>query len=162
MTIDAFAPTADLSDTYGDRLASCTTTLREYGGRPHAYGRISTVRCHEDNALVRAALSEPAEGRVLVVDGGGSPGRALVGDVLAGLAAGNGWAGVVVHGRVRDAAALAGLPLSVKALGTNPRRGAKAGAGERDVPVEFGGVVFRPGDVLVSDEDGIVVLPAGG
>lgn len=162
MTIDGFVPTADLYDEYGDRLESCTTVFREYGGRARAWGRVATVRCHEDNALVKAALSEPADGRVLVVDGGGSPRCALVGDLIAGLAVHNGWAAVIVNGRVRDTAVLAGLPLSVKALGSNPRRGAKAGAGERDVPVEFGGVVFGPGDTLVSDEDGIVVLPTGG
>lgn len=162
MTIDGFVPTADLYDELGERLASCTTAFREYGGRPHAVGRIATVRCFEDNVLVKAALSEPADGRVLVVDGGGSPECALVGDVIAGLAVRNGWSGVIVHGRVRDAAALAALPLSVKALGSNPRRSAKDGTGERDVPVGFGGVTFRPGDTLVSDEDGIVVLPAGG
>ena len=158
MTIDGFAPTADLYDEYGDQLASCLIPLREYGGRPHAWGRVATVRCVDDNVLVKAALSEPADGRVLVVDGAGSPRCALVGDLIGGLAVANGWAAVIVHGMVRDVAALGRLPLSVKALGSNPRRSAKAGSGERDVPVEFGRVLFRPGDVLVSDEDGIVVL----
>jgi regulator of ribonuclease activity A len=162
VTIDGFAPTADLYDEYEDRLASCLTPFREYGGRPHAWGRVATVRCVEDNVLVKAALSEPADGRVLVVDGAGSPRCALVGDVIAGLAVAHGWAGVIVHGMVRDTAALAALPISVKALGSNPRKSAKTGAGERDVPVEFGGVLFRPGDMLVSDEDGVVVLPTGG
>jgi regulator of ribonuclease activity A len=120
---------------------------------------VSTVRCHQDNALVKSVLSEPGEGRVLVVDGGGSVHTALMGDVIAQLAVDNGWAGVVIHGAVRDTAALAGMPLGVKALGSNPRKSAKTGAGDRDVPVTFGGTTFRPGDQLWSDDDGVVVLP---
>jgi regulator of ribonuclease activity A len=99
---------------------------------------------------------------VLVVDGGGSLHTALLGDVIAGLAVQNGWAGLVILGAVRDAAALADLPLGVKALGTNPRKSEKAGAGIADVPVGFGGVTFAPGDLLVSDDDGIVLLDGEG
>ena len=94
---------------------------------------------------------------MLVVDGGGSLHTSLVGDVVAGLAQGNGWAGLVIHGAVRDVVALGGLDIGVKALGSNPRKSAKAGAGELDVPVSFGGVRFAPGAHLYSDEDGIVV-----
>ncbi|MFF5075413.1 ribonuclease E activity regulator RraA [Actinoplanes sp. NPDC000266] len=98
------------------------------------------------------------EGRVLVVDGGGSVHRALMGDVIAGLAVTNGWSGVIIHGAVRDVAELRSLPLGVKALGSNPRKSTKTGAGERDVPVEFGGCRFSPGARVVADEDGIVAL----
>ncbi|MFG1943857.1 ribonuclease E activity regulator RraA [Nonomuraea sp. NPDC048826] len=149
--------TADLFDERGDELDSCDLQLRQYGGRRAFHGRISTVRCHQDNALVKAALAEPGEGRVLVVDGGGSVHTALMGDVIAGSAVACGWAGVVVNGAVRDVAALRELDLGVKALGSNPRKSAKDGAGERDVPVSFGGVTFHPGAELWSDDDGILV-----
>jgi regulator of ribonuclease activity A len=109
--------------------------------------------------LFRSVLAEPGAGQVLVVDGDGSLHAALVGDVVAGLALANGWAGLVIHGAIRDSAAIGQLELGVKALGTNPRRSAKTGEGEVDVPVTFGGVDFVPGHHLYSDEDGIVVSP---
>jgi regulator of ribonuclease activity A len=149
--------TADLYDERGDELDSCDLQLRQYGGRRSFDGTISTVRCHQDNVLLKAALSEPGTGRVLVVDGGGSLHSALMGDLIAGLAVANGWAGVLIHGAVRDVAALRELDLGVKALGSNPRKSAKEGAGERDVPVTFGGVTFVPGAQLFSDDDGILV-----
>ncbi|MEV5552168.1 ribonuclease E activity regulator RraA [Nonomuraea wenchangensis] len=149
--------TADLYDEHGDQLDSCHLQLRQYGGRRAFSGRIATVRCHEDNALLKSVLSEPGEGRVLVVDGGGSLRAALMGDVIAGIAVASGWAGVVIHGVVRDVAALRDLDLGIKALGSNPRKSAKTGAGERDVPVTFGDAVFHPGAELFSDEDGILV-----
>ncbi|MEV4581030.1 ribonuclease E activity regulator RraA [Nonomuraea jabiensis] len=149
--------TADLYDERGDQLDSCDLQLRQYGGRRAFSGPVVTVRCHEDNVLLKSVLSEPGEGRVLVVDGGGSLRAALMGDVIAGMAVANGWAGVVINGAVRDVAALRGLDLGVKALGSNPRKSAKAGGGERDVPVTFGGATFRPGAELFSDDDGILV-----
>ena len=134
--------TADLWDERGDGLQSCSVQLRHYGGRTAFSGAISTVRCHRDNALVKAALAEPGQGRVLVVDGGGSLESALMGDLI--------------HGAVRDVAALRDLPLGALALGSNPRKSAKDGVGERDVPVAFGGVEFVPGQTLWADEDGVV------
>ncbi|MEO9325797.1 ribonuclease E activity regulator RraA [Nocardioides sp. C4-1] len=154
-----FVPTADLHDKHGDALLSCYLQLRQFGARTRFRGTIATVRCHEDNVLVKQALSEAGHGKVLVVDGDGSLHRALLGDVIGELAVGNGWEGVVINGVVRDSAALATLDLGIKALGTNPRKTPKLGLGERDVPVAFGGVVFVPGATLVSDEDGVVVLP---
>jgi regulator of ribonuclease activity A len=152
--------TADLVDAHGDALQSCDVQFRDLGGRRRFHGEVRTVRCHEDNALLRSVLSTPGDGAVLVIDGGGSLHTALVGDVIAGLAVDNGWSGLVVHGAVRDSAALATLDLGVKALGTNPRTSTKTGAGEVDVTVIFGGVAFTPGDALWADEDGVVVLRA--
>jgi regulator of ribonuclease activity A len=149
--------TADLIDRHGDALQSCDLQFRQFGGRSRFAGRIRTVRCHQDNVLVRQVLSEPGSGQVLVVDGGGSLHTSLVGDVVAGLAQGNGWAGLVVNGAVRDTVALGELAIGIKALGSNPRKSAKEGAGEVDVAVSFGGVRFEPGAHLYSDEDGIVV-----
>ena len=118
------------------------------------------MRCLEDNALLKSVLSTPGEAGVLVIDGAGSLHTALVGDLIAELAHSNGWAGLVIHGAVRDVAALRGIDLGIKALGTNPRKSSKTGAGERDVTVSFGGVTFVPGDMAYSDDDGIVVVAA--
>ncbi len=150
--------TAELLDAHGDDARVCLIQFRSFGA-PAFSGPVATVRCHEDNVLLRRRAEGPGDGRVLVVDGGGSLRCALLGDNIASLALRNGWAGVVVHGCVRDADALDALALGVKALGTNPRPSRKDGAGAVDVPVAFGGVTFAPGDVLHADRDGIVLLP---
>ncbi|WP_224244491.1 ribonuclease E activity regulator RraA [Hyalangium gracile] len=152
----AFA-TSDLIDQFDAQLSSCETQFRQFGGRRAFHGRIATIRCFQDNVLLKRTLSEPGAGRVLVVDGGGSLGSALMGDVIAGIGQKSGWAGIILHGAVRDTVALAKLDIGVKALGSNPRKSRKTGAGEVDVPVNFGGVTFTPGHWLYSDEDGIVV-----
>lgn len=149
--------TADLMDERADELDSCELQLRQYGARRGFAGRVRTVRCHEDNVLLRRLLEEPGTGQVLVVDGGGSLRTALLGDMIAGLAVGHGWEGIVINGAVRDSAALAGMDIGIKALGSQPRRSAKLGAGEVDVLITFGGATFRPGAELWSDDDGIVV-----
>ena len=136
----------------------CEIELRSFGAVREFHGEITTVRCFEDNVLVKQRVREPGDGRVLVIDGGGSLRVALLGDSLAGAALANGWTGLVIHACVRDSAALRGLDIGIAALGTNPRASAKQGAGELDVAVTFGGVTFRPGAVLYADDDGIVVL----
>ena len=156
---DASVGTADLVDTYGPDLRVCDIQFRQFGGRRVFCGPVRTVSCHEDNGLLRDLLRTPGSGSVLVVDGGGSLRTALVGDLIAGTAQDNGWAGLVLHGAVRDSAALSHLDLGIKALGTNPRKSAKTGAGAVDMPVTFGGVTFQPGDMLHADDDGIVLLP---
>ena len=155
-----FRPTADLVDDIGPDVRSCDVQFRQFGARTQFAGPISTVRCVEDNALLKSVLSTPGEAGVLVIDGGGSLHTALVGDLIADLARSNNWAGLIVHGAVRDAAALRNIDLGIKALGTNPRKSGKTGAGERDVTVSFGGVEFVPGDIAYCDDDGIVVVAA--
>ena len=152
--------TADLYDEHGEALQSCDLQFRQYGGRAVFTGPAVTVRCHQDNALLKSVLGEPGEGRVLVVDGGGSLHTALMGDLIAGLGVTNGWAGVIINGAVRDVAVLRTLDLGIKALGSNPRKSGKTGAGKRDVPVTFGGITVRGGDMVTSDDDGIVVHPS--
>ncbi|MCV7029411.1 ribonuclease E activity regulator RraA [Mycobacterium sherrisii] len=154
----AFTATADLVDDIGAGVRSCDIQFRQFGGRTEFAGPISTVRCFQDNALLKSVLSQPNEGGVLVVDGGGSLHTALVGDRIAELARSNGWAGLIVNGAVRDAAALRGLKIGIKALGTNPRKSTKTGAGERDIEISLGGVTFVPGQIAYSDDDGIVVV----
>lgn len=160
MTV-TFRATADLVDDIGPGVRSCDTQFRQFGGRSEFAGPVSTVRCFEDNALLKSVLSEAGAGRVLVIDGDASVHAALVGDVIAELARSNGWSGLIVHGAVRDASTLRTLDIGVKALGTNPRKSTKTGAGERDVAVSFGGVTFVPGELAYSDEDGIVVTASG-
>ncbi len=157
----AFRPTADLVDEIGDGVRSCDTQFRQFGGRAEFAGPITTVRCFQDNALLKSVLSEPGDGRVLVVDGSGSVHTALVGDIIAELGRSNGWSGLIIHGAVRDASTLRTLDIGIKALGTNPRKSAKTGAGERDVVISVGGIDFVPGDLAFSDDDGIVVTGAG-
>lgn len=152
--------TCDLCDRHEGRIRVPALAWRDYGGRIAFSGEVSTVKALEDNSKVRDAVAEPGRGRVLVVDGGGSLQRAMVGDMLAAQALANGWSGLVVHGAVRDSAALAGLDLGIKALGTCPRRTGKLGQGLRDVPVVLAGIPLAPGDWLYADEDGVVVADA--
>lgn len=149
--------TADLYDELGEDIQSLPVQFCSFGARNAFDGPIRTVRCFEDNALLKATVSTPGEGAVLVVDGGGSVNRALMGDMIAEIAVANGWAGAVIYGAIRDQVAINGLDLGVKALGTNPRKSTKNGDGEVDVTLEFGGVVFHVGAHLYSDEDGILV-----
>lgn len=150
--------TADLCDQYADAVEICTSPLLDFGGRRRFHGVVRTVLCRDDNGLARALLSGRGEGAVLVVDAGGSQRFALLGDQMAQLAIDNGWAGVVINGAVRDTAALAGMPIGVKALGKVPRRGSRLGTGEMNVPVSFGGATFKPGWMLYADDDGVVVM----
>ena len=149
--------TADLYDELGEDIQSVPIQFRSFGSRTAFDGPIRTVRCFEDNALLKATVSTPGDGAVLVVDGGGSLERALMGDMIAEIASSNGWAGAVIFGVVRDQNAINDIEIGVKALGTNPRKSTKTGAGEADITLEFGGVTFRVGAHLYSDEDGILV-----
>lgn len=149
--------TADLYDVRGEELDSIALQFQSLGGRSHFSGPVRTIRCFEDNALVKSTLATPGNGAVLVVDGSGSLRTALMGDMIAASAVANGWAGVVINGAIRDRVAIAELPLGVKALGSNPRKSAKAGAGETDVDLLMDGVTIRPGATIWCDPDGILV-----
>jgi regulator of ribonuclease activity A len=139
------------------RLAVLPPVFRTFGQRVKFAGPAVTLRVFEDNALVRSALEGPGEGRVLVVDGGGSLRRALVGGQLALLAQDNGWNGVVVYGCVRDSDEINSFEIGVRALAVHPQRGAKVGAGESNVRVIISGVPVNPGDWIYADADGILV-----
>lgn len=149
--------TADLCDRHEDKLRVVEPMFASYGGKPAFHGPIATLKLFEDNSLVRKAVESPGEGRVLVIDGGGSLRRALVGDQLAALATRNGWAGLVVYGCIRDSRAIGEMDLGVLALDTHPMKTVKRNIGETDVTVTFGGVDFVPGHWLYADEDGVVV-----
>ena len=149
--------TADLYDEHEENLQIATPMFNDYGGKKKFSGPASTVKVFEDNSLVRAALEEPGEGRVLVVDGEASLRCALLGDMLAELGKDNGWQGVIVYGCIRDSAIIADMSIGVKALNTNPRKSVKKGIGERDISVTFADVTIDPGDYIYADEDGVVI-----
>lgn len=151
--------TADIYDEHEAAIQVCEPIFRDFGGHIRFSGQIVTIKCHEDNSLVRELLGKPGKGRILVVDAGGSMRCAMLGDILAQKGVDNGWAGVLMYGCIRDAGEISEMPIGVKALATIPKKSVKKGAGEADVPVTFALVTFRPGDWLYADEDGVVVLP---
>jgi regulator of ribonuclease activity A len=156
--------TCDLCDEHKNDTDGAFRVLpplfRDFGKRIKFSGPVSTVKCFEDNSFVKAAVDSPGEGRVLLVDGGGSLRRALVGGNLGKAAAKNGWAGVIVYGAVRDVAELAECDTGIRAMASMPLPTEKRNEGQRDVAVQIEGVWVRPGDMLYADEDGIVVMPA--
>ena len=151
--------TTDLYDDHGETSQTCSIQFRDFGAKSRFSGPIRTVRCRNDNQLYRTLLDEPGDGAVVVVDGGGSTEAALMGDLIASKGAANGWSGCVIFGAVRDSAELARIDFGIKALGTNPAKSGKTGAGSVDEAVEFGGVRFEPGHWIYCDEDGILVAP---
>lgn len=149
--------TADLCDRYAEALQIAEEPFVDLGGRLRFCGRIETIKAFEDNSKVRECVAEDGKGKVLVVDGGGSTRRAMLGDMLAAKAVENGWSGVLINGCIRDSAEIGDMDLGVKALGTHPCKTVKRGLGDRNVPVRFAGVDFTPGHYLYADEDGIIV-----
>jgi regulator of ribonuclease activity A len=149
--------TAELCDGHEQQLQVCLPLLRHFGGRGEFQGQVVTLKCIEDNTLVREALSEPGHGKVLVVDGGGSLRCALLGDQLAALAVQNDWAGIVINGCIRDSAQIAAMDIGVMALATHPRKSVKLGCGQRNLLLNFAGVYFTPGNYLYCDADGILL-----
>jgi regulator of ribonuclease activity A len=154
--------TCDICDANEDKLAAGTLAVlppvfRAFGKRTRFAGPAATLKVFEDNVLVRAALETPGDGRVLVIDGGGSLRCALVGGNLGELAEKNGWAGIVVHGCIRDSDEINACDIGVRALATHPQRSVRKGAGERDLTVSVAGVLVRPGDWIYADADGVLV-----
>lgn len=149
--------TADICDAHAGEVEVAEPILRHFGGKRRFHGETVTVKLYEDNVLVRQAVESPGDGRVLVVDGGGSVRRALLGDRLAAKAADNGWAGIIINGCIRDSAELAQTPLGVLALTTHPMKSNKNGDGNTGISVSFAGVTIRPGYYVYADEDGWLV-----
>jgi regulator of ribonuclease activity A len=149
--------TTDICDEFPDAVMVAEPIFTHYGKRKRFHGPATTIKVYEDNVLVRSALEEAGNGRVLVVDSGGSLRRALLGDILAGMAADNGWAGVIVNGCIRDSADIATIDVGVMALATMPLKSGKRGDGETGVSVSFAGITIRPGEYLYADEDGLLL-----
>lgn len=161
MSLTLTFSTCDLCDLHKNDTSGAFRVLppvwRDFGAQRRFFGPVSTVKCFEDNSLVKAAVEAPGLGRVLVVDGGGSLRRALLGGNLGAAAARNGWAGVVIDGCVRDVAELAGFDIGIRALACLPLPTEKRNTGEREVPVQIQGVRVYPGDWLYADQDGMVL-----
>lgn len=149
--------TADLIDAHGDQLKFCDLPFRLFGRVRSFSGIIATIRCFEDNVLISRALDQKGDGRVLVVDAGGSTRCAVVGDLMAEKAMKNGWAGIIIRGAIRDSLEVSDMDFSVMALATSPVKSSKTGAGSTDIPVTFGNVEFVPGHYVYADDDGILV-----
>ena len=159
MTEPRVPATTDVCDAHPEAQV-CEPVFQAFGGRAAFSGPITTLKVFEDNTLVKQAVEGPGEGRVLVVDGGGSRRCGLVGGNLAVSAATNGWAGIVVYGCIRDADELAEQPIGVRALAAHPRKSERGmHSGQAGRPVVFAGVVFREGEWLCADRDGVIVLP---
>lgn len=150
--------TTDLCDSHSDKLKIAELIgFKDFGGAKNFNGQIQTLKCFEDNSFVRKALEQHGEGKILVIDGGGSMRCALLGDMLGDLAVKNKWNGIVVYGCIRDSVAMAKLPLGVKALNVHPLKSNKRNEGQENITVHFAGIDFTPGEFLYADEDGIIV-----
>lgn len=147
----------DICDDFIDEISVLEPLFTDFGGKVKFSGEIATIKCFEDNSLVRDMVKSPGQGRVLVVDGGGSLRHALLGDLLAAAAAENGWQGLLINGCVRDVEILETIDLGVKALNSHPVKTDKRGEGQRDINVSFAGATIRPGHYFYADANGIVV-----
>lgn len=154
-------PTPDLCDQYEDHetigLRVLDPIFKNYGGKAEFYGEVVTIKCFEDNSVVKKLINESGNGRVIVMDGGASLRRAILGDMLAAIAAQNGWAGLIINGCIRDVDEIGVTPIGIKALNTHPMKTEKRGLGDLNVPVTFAGHKINPGDWAYSDNNGVLI-----
>lgn len=151
--------TPDLCDAYPELVQVVEPMFSNFGGRTSFGGEIVTVKCYEDNSKVKELVGTPGEGKVMVVDGGGSMRKALLGDMLAEKASKNGWAGLVIYGCIRDVDQIMETDLGVQAIATVPMKTEKLDIGDVNIPVKFGGVTFIPGHFIYADNNGVIVSP---
>lgn len=149
----------ELCDQFPELVNVVEPMFANYGGRDIFGGEIVTIKAYEDNSLVREQVAQPGQGKVLVVDGGASMRRAMLGDMLAEKAVKNGWEGIIIYGCIRDCAVIGTLDIGVQALGTHPMKTEKRGLGDLNVDLTFGGVTFRPGEYVYADDNGVLVSP---
>ncbi len=149
----------DLCDDFPDEVQVLTPMFQSYGGRHCFYGEVVTIKCYEDNSLVKEQAGVPGNGRVMVIDGGGSLRKALLGDQIAANAVANGWEGIIIYGCARDVEILTKLDLGVFALAAIPVKTDKRGLGDLNVSVAFGGVTITPGHYVYADQNGVIVSP---
>lgn len=149
--------TPDLCDSHPDLIKIVGPIFRNYGGKKSFGGEIVTVKCFEDNSRVKELAGVKGNGKVMVVDGGGSLNKALLGDLIAQSALDNGWAGFIIYGCIRDVEPIAIMDVGVKALNSIPLKTKRKGEGEKNIPITFGGVTFNPGEFVYCDETGIIV-----
>lgn len=147
----------ELCDQFPDQVQVVEPMFGNFGGKERFGGEIVTLKAFEDNSLVREQVALPGEGKVLVVDGGASMRRAMLGDMLAEKATKNGWEGIIIYGCIRDVNAISDLDIGVQALGCHPMKTEKKGLGELNVDVTFGGVTFKSGQYVYADNNGVLV-----
>ena len=147
----------DLCDQYPEHVNILECQMKSFGLQETFYGPAVTVKCFEDNSIVKELVQTEGKGQVLVVDGGGSMRRALLGDMLAEAAVKNGWKGLVINGVIRDVATINSLALGVKALGTCPIKTEKRGLGDLNIPVRIAGTTIAAGDWVYADLNGVLV-----
>lgn len=152
-----FYKTADLVDDYDDQLSFCDYPFIKFGQADGFHGEIVTLKCFEDNALLRSTLEGEGKGRVLVVDAGASTRCAVVGDQIAALGLNNDWAGIIINGAIRDSVDIDAMDYAVFAIGTSPKKSTKEKTGKLNVPVSFGNVTFVPGHYVYADADGVLI-----
>ena len=150
--------TCDLADNHPNDVRVLVAQMRDFGAHRRFAGPAVTIKCFEDNSRIKERLATPGNGRVLVVDAGGSLRCAVVGDMIASDAVANGWAGLIIYGCVRDTATLATLTIGIKAIAAIPQRSTRRGEGSIDIAIEIGGVKISPGDMIVADEDGVIAF----
>ena len=151
--------TPDLCDDNPDLIQVVEPVFTNFGGKRSFGGEIVTIKCFEDNSLVKEHAGYPGSGKVMVVDGGGSLRKALLGDMIAANAVKNGWEGLVIFGCIRDVDAIGSLDLGVQALNTIPLKTEKLGVGELNLPIQFAGANFKPGEFIYADNNGIITSP---
>ncbi|WP_101759792.1 ribonuclease E activity regulator RraA [Oceanicoccus sp. KOV_DT_Chl] len=149
--------TPDLCDQYGDQVQVADPVFKHYGGVRRFGGEVLTVKCFEDNSKVAELVKTPGQGRVLVVDGGGSPRRSLLGDNLARAAQQNGWSGIVIYGSIRDVEDITEMAIGVMALATIPLKTEKRNQGDVGVELAMAGLKIKSGSFLYADGSGVIV-----
>jgi len=147
----------DLFDHYPDQLTLLSHPWKTFGAKTIFYGEVVTVKCFEDNSKVKSELAKNGQGKILVIDGGGSTRRALLGDMIAYNAFENGWEGIIINGCIRDVATINTMMIGVQALGTNPIKTVKKNVGEVNTVIEIAGVIISPGMMIYADLNGIAV-----
>ena len=149
--------TPDLYDEHIESVQTLMPILKHFGATQQFYGEVVTVKCFEDNSVVKAQAAQTGEGRVMVVDGGGSLRCALMGDQIALTAHRNGWAGVIIYGCVRDVVDMMSMEFGIMALASIPRKSTRRDEGQLNIPIRFGDVSFHPGDWVYADLNGVLV-----
>jgi len=149
--------TPDLYDEHLEDVQTLMPMLDHFGGIESFCGQVVTVKCFEDNSVVKSQAAEPGDGRVMVVDGGGSLRCALMGDQIALTAHKNGWAGILINGCVRDVVDMMSMEFGIMAIASTPRKSTRRGEGQLDIPIHFGDVTFHPGDWVYADLNGVLV-----
>jgi len=149
--------TPDLCDQHPELVRVLEPIFTNYGGRASFGGEVVTIKCYEDNSLVKEQAGTDGRGKVLVVDGGGSLRKALLGDMIAENAVKNNWVGLIIFGCIRDVDAISELNLGVQAINSIPLKTEKRGIGDLNVPLQFAGVTIQPGEFIYADNNGVIV-----